>query len=111
MKKISLSDKQFHQPLSIANTLNSYFYEIVSELASALPLHEPIEIARQDLDFAFSVKYHGFAISCHLSVHQHIEYNCKKISKNIDVMTIGKKNMYQIKQSFISMDYSLIYSY
>ena len=37
MKKISVSDQQFHQPLSIANTLNSYFYDIVSALASALP--------------------------------------------------------------------------
>lgn len=37
MKKISVRDQQFHQPLSIANTLNSYFYDIVSELASALP--------------------------------------------------------------------------
>ena len=72
-------------------------------------LHPPIEIATQPLDFAFSVKYLGLVIDCHLSWHEHIEYICTKISKNINVMTKVKK--YLSKQSLISMYYSLIYPY
>ena len=34
---MSVNDKRFHQSLSTANTLNIYFCDIGSELASALP--------------------------------------------------------------------------
>lgn len=36
-KKMSVNDKRFHQSLSTTNTLNIYFSDIGSELASALP--------------------------------------------------------------------------
>ena len=34
---MSVNDKRFHQSLSIANTLNIYFCDVGSELASTLP--------------------------------------------------------------------------
>ena len=37
LKKMSVNDKRFHQSLCTANTLNIYFCDIGSELASALP--------------------------------------------------------------------------
>ena len=37
LKKMSVNDKRFHQSLSTANTLNIYFCDIGSDLASALP--------------------------------------------------------------------------
>ena len=53
--------------------------------------HLPIVLAGQPLDHSFSVKYLGLIIDCHLSWHDHIEYICSKISKNINIMTKVKK--------------------
>ena len=54
-------------------------------------LHLPLVLAGQPLDHSSSVKYLGLFIDCHISWHDHIEYICSKISKNINIMTKLKK--------------------
>ena len=51
-------------------------------------LHPPtcIVLAGQPLDYSFNVKYLGLIIDSHLSWHDHIEYTCSKISRNINIM-------------------------
>ena len=56
-----------------------------------------------------SVKYLGLFIDCHLSWHDHIEYICSKISKNINIMTKVKKLVSKV--TIINMYYSFIYPY
>ena len=46
---------------------------------------------------------------CHLSWHDHIEYICSKISKNINIMTKVKKLISKV--TIINMYYSFIYPY
>ena len=72
-------------------------------------LHLPIVLAGQPLDYSFSVKYLGLIIDCHLSWHDHIEYICSKISKNINVMIKVKKLVPKV--TIINMYYSFIYPY
>ena len=50
-------------------------------------LHPPIVLAGQPIDCSFHVKYLRLIIGCHLSWHDHIEYTCSKISKNINIVT------------------------
>ena len=69
----------------------------------------PLTLAGQYLDYSFNVKYLGLIIDCHLSWHDHIEYTCSKISKNLNVMTKVKR--FLGKETLISMYFSLIYPY
>ena len=48
-------------------------------------------------------------IDCHLTWHDHIDYICGKISKNINI--IVKLKHYVSKATLISVYYSLIYPY
>ena len=70
-------------------------------------LHLPIVLEGQSLDHSFSVKYLGLMIDCHLSLHDHIEYICSKISKNINIMTKVRKLV--SKTTIINMYYSFTY--
>ena len=63
-------------------------------------LHLSIVLAGQPLDHSSSVKYLGLITDCHLSWHDHIEYICSKIRKNINIMT---------KVTIINMFYSFTY--
>ena len=72
-------------------------------------LHLPIVLAGQPLDYSFSVKYLGLIIDCHLSWHDHIEYICSKISKNINIMIKVKRLVSKV--TIINMYYSFIYPY
>ena len=57
-------------------------------------LHLPIILAGQPLNYFFNVKYLGLVIDCHLSWHDHIDYTCSKISKNINILTKVKKFLF-----------------
>ena len=72
-------------------------------------LHLPLVLAGQPLDHYSSVKYLGLFIDCHLFWHDHIEYICSKISKNINIMTKVKKLVSKV--TIINMYYSFIYPY
>ena len=72
-------------------------------------LHLPIVLTGQPLDQSFSVKWLGLIVGCHLSCHDHIEYICSKMSKNINIMTKVKKLVSKV--SIINMYYSFMYPY
>ena len=57
-------------------------------------LYPPLTVANVQLEKYFCVKYLGVYIDCHLTWHDHIDYICGKISKNINTM-IKLKLMYQ----------------
>ena len=72
-------------------------------------LYPPLTKANVHLEKSFSVKYLGVYIDCHLTWHDHIDYICGKISKNINIMV--KLKRYVSKATLISVYYSLIYPY
>jgi len=49
-------------------------------------LNPPLTVANVHLEKSFYVKYLGVYIDCHLTWHDHIDYICGKISKNINIM-------------------------
>ena len=49
-------------------------------------LYPPLTVANVYLEKSFCVKYLGVYIDCHLTWHDHIDYTCGKISKNINIM-------------------------
>ena len=72
-------------------------------------LYPPLTVANVHLEKSFSVKYLGVYIDCHLTWHDHIDFICGKISKNINIMV--KLKHYLSKATLISVYYSLIYPY
>ena len=72
-------------------------------------LYPPLTVANVHLENSFCVKYLGVYIDCHLTWHDHIDYICGKISKNINIMV--KLKHYVSKATLISVYYSLIYPY
>ena len=72
-------------------------------------LYPPLSVANVHLQKSFCVKYLGVYIDCHLTWHDHIDYICGKISKNINIMV--KLKHYVSKATLISVYYSLIYPY
>ena len=72
-------------------------------------LYPPLTVANVYLEKSFCLKYLGVYIDCHLTWHDHIEYICGKISKNINIM--AKLKHYVSKATLISVYYSLIYPY
>ena len=72
-------------------------------------LYPPLTVANFHFEKSFSVKYLGVYIDCHLTWHDHIDYICGKISKNINIMV--KLKHYISKATLISVYYSLIYPY
>ena len=72
-------------------------------------LYPPLTVANVHLEKSFCVKYLGVYIDCHLTWHDHIDYICGKISKNINIMV--KLKHYVSKATLISVYYSLIYPY
>ena len=75
-------------------------------------LYPPLSVANVHLQKSFCVKYLGVYIDCHLTWHDHIDYICGKISKNINIMDIMVKlRHYVSKATLISLYYSLIYPY
>ena len=72
-------------------------------------LYPPLTVANVHLEKSFSVTYLGVYIDCHLTWHEHIDYICDKISKNINIMV--KLKHYVSKATLISVYYSLIYPY
>lgn len=47
-------------------------------------LYPPLTVANVYLDKSSCVKYLGVYIDCHLTWHDHIDYICGKISKNVE---------------------------
>ena len=75
-------------------------------------LYPQLSVANVHLQKSFCVKYLGVYIDCHLTWHDHIDYICGKISKNINIMDIMVKlRHYVSKATLISLYYSLIYPY
>ena len=72
-------------------------------------LYPPLTVANVHLEKSFCVKYLGVYIDCHLTWHDHIDYICGKMSKNINIMV--KLKHYVSKATLISVYYSLIYPY
>ena len=72
-------------------------------------LYPPLTVANVHLEKSFCVKYLGVYIDCHLTWHDHIDYICGKISKNINIKV--KLKRYVSKPTLISVYYSLIYPY
>jgi len=72
-------------------------------------LYPPLTVANVHLEKSFCVKYLGVYIDCHLTWHDHIDYICGKISKNINIM--AKLKHYVSKATLVSVYYSLIYPY
>ena len=72
-------------------------------------LYPPLTVANVHFEKSFCVKYLGVYIDCHLTWHDHIDYICGKISKNINIMV--KLKHYVSKTTLISVYYSLIYPY
>ena len=72
-------------------------------------LYPPLTVANVHLENSFCVKYLGVYIDCHLTWHDHIDYICGKISKNINIMV--KLKHYVSKGTLVSVYYSLIYPY
>lgn len=72
-------------------------------------LYPPLTVANVHLQNSFCVKYLGVYIDCHLTWHDHIDYICGKISKNINIMVNLKH--YVSKGTLVSVCYSLIYPY
>jgi len=69
----------------------------------------PLILNNQYLDNSSSVTYLGVIIDSHLSWHNHIDYVCSKVSKNINIIT--KLKHYFGKEILINTYYSLIYPF
>ena len=72
-------------------------------------LYPPLTVANVHFEKSFCVKYLGVYIDCHLTWHDHIDYICGKMTKNINIMV--KLKHYISKAMLISVYYSLIYPY
>ena len=72
-------------------------------------LHPPLTVANVYLDKSSCVKYLGVYIDCHLTWHDHIDYICGKISKNVNIMFKLKRHVSEA--TLVSLYYSLIYPY
>ena len=66
-------------------------------------------MAGQCLEQVSCFKYLGIFIDSHLSWHDHIDYVCDKVSKNINVLTKIKRILGN--QCLINIYYSLVYPY
>ena len=73
-------------------------------------LYPPITVANFHLEKTFCVKYLGAYIDCHLTCHDHIDYICFKISKNINIMVKLKKLVYQKQHLLVCIILSFILS-
>ena len=49
-------------------------------------LYPPLNVANVHLEKSFCVKYLSVYIDCHLTWHDHMDYVCGKIIKNINIM-------------------------
>ena len=72
-------------------------------------LYPPLTVANVYLEKSSCVKYLGVYIDCHLTWHDHIDYICNKISKNVNIMVKLKRHV--SKATLVSLYYSLIYPY
>ena len=72
-------------------------------------LYPPLTVANVYLDKSSCVKYLGVYIDCHLTWHDHIDYICGKISKNVNIMVKLKRHVSEA--TLVSLYYSLIYPY
>ena len=64
-------------------------------------LHPPLILAGKYVDASVSVKYLGLLIDSHLSFHDHIDYICSNVSKNIN--TMAKVKPFLCKKSLVSI--------
>ena len=69
----------------------------------------PLTVANVYLEKSYCVKYLGVYIDCNLTWHDHIDYICGKISKNVNIMV--KLKRYVSKATLVSLYYFLIYPY
>ena len=93
----------------IVNFTKTKFLIFMPRQKESYNLYPPLTVANVHLEKSFCVKYLGVYIDCHLTWHDHIDYICGKISKNITIM--AKLKHYVSKATLISVYYSLIYPY
>ena len=72
-------------------------------------LYPPLTVANVYFDKSSGVKYLGVYIDCHLTWHDHIDYICGKISKNVNIMVKLKRHVSEA--TLVSLYYFLIYPY
>ena len=72
-------------------------------------LYPPLTIAHVCLQQSYCIKYLGVYIDSHLTWHDHIDFICSKISKNLNIMV--KLKQYVSTASLITIYYSLNYPY
>ena len=85
---------------------------LISRLSSSKNIsisETPLTVANVYLEKSYCVKYLGVFIDCNLTWHNHIDYICGKISKNVNIMI--KLKLYVSKATLVSLYYSLIYPY
>jgi len=68
------------------NLTKTKFLIFMSRQKESFNLYPPLTVANVYLEKSFCVKYLGVYIDCHLTWHDHIDYTCGKISKNINIM-------------------------
>ena len=79
-------------------------------------LYPPLTVANVYLDKSSCVKYLGVYIDCHLTWHDHIDYICGKISKNVNIMVKLKRHVSEatpvwlVLLSYISLSYLYLYT-
>ena len=71
-------------------------------------VYPPLTVANVYLEKSSFVKYLGVYIDCHLTWHDHIDYICGKISKNVNIMVKLKHHI--SKATLVSLCYySIMY--
>ena len=69
-------------------------------------VYPPLTVANVYLETSSFVKYLGVYIDCHLTWHDHIDYICGKISKNVNIMVKLKRHI--SKATLVSLCYYCI---
>ena len=69
----------------IVNFTKTKFLIFMPRQKESCNLYPPLTVTNVHLEKSFCVKYLGVYVDCHLTWHDHIDYICDKISKNIMV--------------------------
>ena len=103
--------------LTLNLTKTKYRYIIfIPRQKESYDLYPPLTVANVYLDKSSCVKYLGVYIDCHLTWHDHIDYICGKISKNVNIMVKLKRHVSEatpvwlVLLSYISLSYLYLYT-
>ena len=91
------------------NLTKTKYIIFMSRQKESYNLYPPLTVANVYLYKSSCVKYLGVYIDCHLTWHDHIDYICGKISKNVNIMVKLKRHVSEA--TLVSLYYSLIYPY